>query len=114
MSPGCNAAANLLSICNEPFARHGPSRTLGAVMPVRRSGPVEVEVFQWPCWVGDQHGSCHGSAHRPQRERCEPDLRHRSLAGIATLSVVHIIEVGLNIPVVLFLNEDNVAQKSLK
>jgi hypothetical protein len=38
----------------------GPSRTKGAVMPVRRRPAVKVVVFQWPCGTAARHRSPRG------------------------------------------------------
>jgi len=43
----------------------GPSRTMGAVIPVRRRAPTKVVVFQWPCGNPMRSLSPHGA--RPCR-----------------------------------------------
>jgi hypothetical protein len=53
MSPGSRVGTSACSTQARkasPFI--GPSRTIGAVMPARRSPAVKVVVFQWPCGTG--------------------------------------------------------------
>ena len=78
-----------LSLGPERFGGHGPSSTIGAVRPDKRSAPVKVAVFQCPCGIG-------------ARQRCPRKARVAAVllkhGYRARCALVHVQPVSLSKP----------------